>query len=414
MGERDRVFQTSAEMEELLTALFSHKRGEKTGLAAMHEIDRQQNHLHRQFCSIHVGGTNGKGSVCFKIGAALQKAGYKVGLYTSPHLFSFNERIQVNGCPIPESAILRLLPPIMNMAKASFFDYTTALAFAYFAEEKVDYAVIEVGIGGRFDSTNVIQPVLSVITSIDYDHTHLLGSSLEEIAHEKAGIIKERVPYILGHKVPILEGPRASAAKTEFYDEENAMTARFALEKLGVPRFAIEAGISIRPPCRFEVFDDRFVLDVAHNPDGIRKLIQASFLHFPQRRLHFMTGFSADKDVMSSLALLKKAGKLTCIGGENSRLLVAGALQKMALSLGIAAKKQEKICLKEIDPEEIVIICGSFYLMAPAKRAIEDWAKERDLASGNGRHPTVLAPTAMPTLLKKSPLLVPRHVLDSR
>lgn len=354
----------------------------------MQELDLKQKHLHRQFRSIHVGGTNGKGSVCHKISAALEKAGYKVGLYTSPHLFCFRERIRINGIPISESATLRLLPPIMNIAKASFFDYTTALAFAYFAEEKVDYAVIEVGIGGRFDSTNVIEPILSVITSIDYDHMHLLGSSLEEIAYEKAGIIKENIPYVLGPAVPLLKGPRASIAKTQFYDEENGSTARLALEMLGIPAAAIEYGVSARPPCRFEIFYDRFVLDVAHNPDGLRKLISAAHLHFPKKPLHFLVGFSEDKDVESCLSLLKEAGRITCISGENPRLLSAGELQKIAYSLGIRASKQEGIHLDQIDPEEICIICGSFYLMALAKKSIEDWARGRGLAIDNDRRST--------------------------
>lgn len=344
----------------------------------MRAIDKAQGYLHQNFRSIHVGGTNGKGSVCHKIASALQIAGYKVGLYTSPHLFSFAERIQVGGKKISEEAILRLLPPIMDLhPKASFFDYTTALAFAYFAEENIDYAVIEVGIGGRFDSTNVIEPIFAIITSVSLDHTHLLGSTLEEIVYEKAGILKAGVPYVLGPNVPFLEGIRAEAKSSDFYDEENRAIAKLALEHLGVPHFAIERGILARPPCRFEIFHEKFVLDVAHNPDAIQKLIRAAKIHFPQKKLHFIAGFSRDKDAASCLLQLNLAGTITCVGGFHPRLYEAKELANLAASLKISVNISEEISLQSKDPDEIVIICGSFYVMKPARQSIADWESAR-------------------------------------
>ncbi len=340
----------------------------------MRQIDRAQNHLHRHFRSIHVAGTNGKGSVCHKIAAALQAEGYRVGLYTSPHLVSFCERILVNGHMISEEDVLRLLPPIMDLGAGSFFDYATALAFAYFAEQKIDLAVIETGIGGRFDSTNVIHPILSIITSVDYDHMHLLGKTLQEIVYEKAGIIKPNVPYLLGPKVPFLEGPRASSCTSGFYDEENSLIAKKALEMLGVSPSSISAGVATRPPCRFEVVHEKFILDVAHNPDAIAKLIAALRLHFPSKKFHFFAGFSLDKDAASCLRLLAQAGSITCLGGDHPRLFTADELSLLADSLGISASKSERFRCADIDAD-LCIICGSFYLMAEARQSIEDWAR---------------------------------------
>ncbi|MDP1607901.1 MAG: Mur ligase family protein [Chlamydiales bacterium] len=371
MGRRIDICQTSRSFDELVDFIFSFKRAEKSGLEAMRCLDEAQGYLHRQFRSIHVTGTNGKGSVCHKMALALQKEGLKVGLYTSPHIVSFCERIRINGEMIPKEAVERLLPLILSMGLGSFFDYTTALAFAYFAQEQIDIAVIEVGIGGRFDSTNVICPILSVITTIDYDHMHLLGNTLEEIAYEKAGIIKPGVPYLLGPRVPFLEGPRAPAAQSEFYDEENSLIAKKALEMLNVSTSSIKEGITSRPSCRFEVISESFVLDVAHNPDAIAKLITAAHLHFPNKKLHFMAGFSADKDVASCLQQLSQAGTVTCVGGAHPRLLSAEQLVNLANQLSLSVSSMPRIKVSSVN--DVLIICGSFYLMAEARQSIRDW-----------------------------------------
>src|SRR5215510_10003967 len=166
------------------------------------------NHLddpHKKFKSIHVAGTNGKGSVSHMLAAILQTAGYKVGLYTSPHLKDFRERIKVNGEEINEEYVTEfteLMKPLIEEIEPSFFEITVAMAFDYFAKERVDVAVIEVGLGGRFDSTNIITPDLSIITNIGWDHMNILGDSLEKIAFEKAGIIKQKIPVIIGDTLP--------------------------------------------------------------------------------------------------------------------------------------------------------------------------------------------------------------------
>lgn len=176
----------------------------KPGLQTTHELDEHFGHLHRQYKTIHIAGTNGKGSCSHTIAAILQSQGYKVGLYTSPHLVDFRERIRVNGECLPEQYVIDFVEEnraFFEPLHPSFFELTTAMAFKYFAEQKVDYAVIEVGLGGRLDCTNIITPVLSVITNISFDHTQFLGNTLAEIAGEKAGIIKPDVPVVIGEYI---------------------------------------------------------------------------------------------------------------------------------------------------------------------------------------------------------------------
>ena len=173
----------------------------KEGLSNTRALDENFGHPHRAYKTIHVAGTNGKGSVSHTLAAILQSAGYKVGLYTSPHLVDFRERIRVNGEMIPEQRVIDFVEQERSFFEPlhpSFFELATALAFQYFKEQQVDIAVIEVGLGGRLDCTNIITPILSVITNISFDHTQFLGNTLEEIAREKAGIIKPNVPVVIG------------------------------------------------------------------------------------------------------------------------------------------------------------------------------------------------------------------------
>ena len=173
----------------------------KEGLENTRTLDEHFGHPHRAYRTIHVAGTNGKGSVSHTLAAILQSAGYRVGLYTSPHLVDFRERIRVNGEMIPEERVIDFVEnerSFFEPLHPSFFELTTALAFQYFKEQQVDFAVIEVGLGGRLDCTNIITPQLSVITNISFDHTQFLGDTLEKIAHEKAGIIKSGVPVVIG------------------------------------------------------------------------------------------------------------------------------------------------------------------------------------------------------------------------
>lgn len=174
----------------------------KPGLGTTHSLDKHFGHPHRKYKTIHIAGTNGKGSCSHTIAAVLQAAGYRVGLYTSPHLVDFRERVRVNGEVMPESYVIRFVEehrPFFEPLHPSFFELTTSMAFCYFAEQKIDVAVVEVGLGGRLDCTNIIQPDLCVITNISLDHTQYLGDTLPKIAKEKAGIIKENIPVIIGN-----------------------------------------------------------------------------------------------------------------------------------------------------------------------------------------------------------------------
>ena len=179
--------------------------GYKEGLENSHALDEHLGHPHKKYLTIHVAGTNGKGSCAHTLSAVLQMCGYKVGLYTSPHLVDFSERIRINGQPISEDYVVEFVEkhkPFFEPLQPSFFELTTAMAFKYFADMDVDIAVIEVGLGGRLDCTNIIAPILSVITNIGLDHTQFLGTSLEQIAMEKAGIIKKNVPVVVGETTP--------------------------------------------------------------------------------------------------------------------------------------------------------------------------------------------------------------------
>ncbi len=175
--------------------------GYKEGLSNTLALDEHFGHPHQQYATIHVGGTNGKGSVSHTLAAFLQTCGYRVGLYTSPHLVDFRERIRINGTMIPEEYVIDFVErerAFFEPLSPSFFEVTTALAFKYFADKKIDIAVVEVGLGGRLDCTNIITPLVSVITNISFDHTQFLGDTLAKIASEKAGIIKEGIPVVIG------------------------------------------------------------------------------------------------------------------------------------------------------------------------------------------------------------------------
>lgn len=211
----------------------------KPGLQTTHELDEHFVHPHRQYKTIHIAGTNGKGSCSHTIAAILQSQGYKVGLYTSPHLVDFRERIRVNGECLPEQYVIDFVEEnraFFEPLHPSFFELTTAMAFKYFAEQKVDYAVIEVGLGGRLDCTNIITPVLSVITNISFDHTQFLGNTLAEIAGEKAGIIKPGVPVVIGEYIeetrPVFEKVAGERHSPILFaqDEDTAMEVDMELK----------------------------------------------------------------------------------------------------------------------------------------------------------------------------------------
>lgn len=271
---------------------------------------------------IHVGGTNGKGSTTTKIAACYSRAKLKVGLYTSPHIASITERIRIDGAPIKLERLSSLLSELFiiadkNALNPSFFELMTLAAFLYFQEEKVDLAVIEVGMGGRLDATNIIKPMLSIITSLDLDHTRYLGQTLNLIAEEKAGIFKPGVPVLLGPKTACAALFEAHArdlkcpirqVKGPFvdYETENRAIAKEALSMLALP-YDLK-GLEETPPCRFECFEREIpiVLDVAHNPQAFQATLERIEKSFPERRIAALVAMSEDKELELSVDVLSK------------------------------------------------------------------------------------------------------------
>lgn len=295
---------------------------------------------HRLIPAVHIAGTNGKGSVATLVASALEAAGWRVGLYTSPHLVSFRERIVVNRAPIPEDAVAmwtERLRPLMLEREATFFEATTAIAFADFAARGAEIAVVEVGLGGRLDSTNVVEPLVAGITRIARDHMKYLGDSLEEIAAEKAGIAKPGVPLVIGETDPHLVGVLAEAAtravtalrpgaRAELlvvpaearwegelglagpHQRRNAAVASAVLNALPAPYRPPAAAVAAafadaRVPGRLDR-RGRWLFDVAHNPDGMAALVRALRAEPPPGPLHALVSILGDKEWPAMLVRL--------------------------------------------------------------------------------------------------------------
>lgn len=407
----------TAEYEQILERLYKtgFKLGMRMGLEVARALDAHLGAPTSQYPTVHVAGSNGKGSVTTKIARALELSGYRVGLYTSPHLFSFRERITINGALIPEEEVIRGLQQIFALDDqfqwgATFFECTTFLALGYFRQMQVDVAIIETGLGGRLDATNLIHPLLSVITSISREHRQWLGEEIEEIAAEKAGIIKKNVPVILGPKARCqaiydrakeMDSPIYASRKISyFYDEENSAVAALALTHLA-PHFAIDPGavheaLKMRPPCRFERIGD-VILDVAHNPDAIFSLLQALHTFFPERKFRFLVGFSRDKEYDRCLELIADVAThihLVCANSERAatqkELMEALKNEDPQLFTAHASIKEgvKAACAEG----EILVICGSFYIMAEARRALGDHSPKDSFDLSEKIFPPALSP----------------------
>lgn len=315
----------------------------KFGLDTTRLLLREVGDPHTLIPVLHVGGTNGKGSVATLLAAALEEAGWRVGLYTSPHLVSFRERVRVGGEPMAEEAVAMWtgrLRPLIEEHGATFFEATTALAFADFAARGAEIAVVEVGLGGRLDSTNVVQPLVSVVSKIELDHMKYLGDTLESIAGEKAGIAKPGAPFVIGEARPGLvqvlrdraagyvaalepgavadvrvvppemewTGPLTMAGP---HQRRNAAVAQVALEALP-DRWRPDAGQVARGFARAFIagrFDrrGRWLFDVAHNPDGMRTLVRALDELKPPGPVHALVSILGDKDWAEMLVTLDRA-----------------------------------------------------------------------------------------------------------
>lgn len=380
----------------------------KEGLENTWALDEHFGHPHRSFRSIHIAGTNGKGSCSHTLAAILQEAGYKVGLYTSPHLIDFRERIRVNGQPVPEAYVIRFVEEeraFFEPLHPSFFELTTAMAFRYFAEEKVDVAVVEVGLGGRLDCTNIIRPDLCIITNISLDHVQFLGDTLEKIAGEKAGIIKPGIPVVIGETTPETRpvfqkkaeevGAPIHFAEEEvkevhpdweyelkgLYQEKNRRTLWAALpllqeEGYRIAESDIQAGFAHVVELtglmgRWQKLQEHptVVCDTGHNVGGIQYIAE-QLRRQVFRRLHIVIGMVNDKDVRGVLALLPREATYYFTQASVKRALPAGQLARLAAEAGLQGTcypdvpSAVRAAQKESLPEDFIFVGGSSFIVA--------------------------------------------------
>lgn len=382
----------------------------------------------RTFKSIHIAGTNGKGSTSHMLASVLQESGLKVGLYTSPHLVDFRERIRVNGQMVPRQSVIDFVEkhiPVFEAVKPSFFEWTVALCFDHFAREQVDIAVIETGLGGRLDSTNVIMPQLSVITNIGWDHMDILGDSLQKIAVEKAGIIKSRTPAILGEHSPATKAVFEAKASAEHapisftqehfelrsfhsfntgvrgdvykngtllyekleaglggnYQQKNILTALdviMHLQSLGytITEKHIRAGLAqVKENTgltgRWQVIRQAplTVCDTGHNVDGLRYVI-GQIAQNKFKKLHMVIGMVKDKDIGKVLALLPEKAVYYFCNANLPRALPAKELQERAATAGLKGEAYESVQAAAIAAQnnaaadDFIFIGGSTFVVA--------------------------------------------------
>ncbi len=359
----------------------------------------------KQFKSIHVAGTNGKGSTSHMLASVLQEAGYKVGLYTSPHLKDFRERIRINGQVVDEQFVIDFVAnhkAYFQEQQLSFFEMTVGMAFSYFTLEQVDIAVIEVGLGGRLDSTNIITPEVSVITNIGLDHTKFLGTTLPEIATEKAGIIKRKIPVVIGssvtktqavferiakeHNSPLFEASNYKGAiypsdLKGSYQKENSRTTLQAIEVLvakgwEIPEEAIKTGLqnvarNTGLLGRWQVLQEKpiVICDTGHNAEGLRYVFE-QLQGEDYQSLHMVIGVVDDKDLDRILPLFPKEAIYYFTKPEISRGLDARVLQKKAKTYGLegvcydTVNNAYKATLDIATNDDVIFVGGSTFVVA--------------------------------------------------
>jgi dihydrofolate synthase / folylpolyglutamate synthase len=384
-----------------------------------------------KFRSVHIAGTNGKGSTSHMLAAIFQSAGYKTGLYTSPHLHDFRERIKVNGKMCEEhfvTSFTERIQPLIEEIEPSFFEITVAMAFEYFAVHKVDIAIIETGLGGRLDSTNIVTPELSIITNIGWDHMQLLGDSLEKIAFEKAGIIKNNVPVVIGESKPetkpvFIQQAKAKDAPIVFADErrnvdsfvfedaylavtinektkdekpvyrldlaglyqqKNLLTVLEAVHQLQYKGWKIghkhvSEGLQHGKKLnglhgRWEVIKNhpKIIVDVAHNADGISQVVeQLAFETYNQ--LYIVIGMVKDKEIDEVLKLLPSHASYYFTKAQIPRALAENELKQRAMQFNLDGKASPDVnsALHEIlihaKKDDLVLVCGSVFLVAEVR-----------------------------------------------
>lgn len=397
----------------------------KEGLSTTHALDKHLNHPHSKFKSIHVGGTNGKGSTSHTLAAILQDAGYKVGLYTSPHLIDFRERIRVNGVAITESYVVDFVDRYMDFYEPltpSFFELTTAMAFDYFAYEQIDVAVIEVGLGGRLDCTNIIDPDLSIITNISNDHNQFLGNTLAQIASEKAGIIKAYTPVVIGEWVEETKPVFVEKAKdvgapiyfaqdfprlNEAVSEESSIGWDYSTADYGMLRGelggycqlkntnTILTALPLLQDMGYRISEQnirngfatvvestgllgrwqelqsapRMVCDTGHNVAGISTIV-AQLAHQSYKKLHFVLGMVNDKDIRGVLTLLPKDAKYYFTQASVKRAMPTNELANLAKGIGLQGIEYPTVkdaclaALQDAGMDDFIFIGGSSFVVA--------------------------------------------------
>lgn len=425
--------------KETLDYLFSqlpmfHRIGKaayKADLATTEKLDKYFDHPHRKFKSIHVAGTNGKGSVSHMLAAILQQAGYKVGLYTSPHLRDFRERIKVNGEMIPEDEVVTFVEhhcKLFEELQPSFFEMTVALAFDYFARQEVAVAIVEVGMGGRLDSTNIITPLLSVITNIGLDHTDFLGTTIGEIAKEKAGIIKPYVPVVVGEwdeksatvferkahseSSPILFADKLLSVESStsqngkqcfdmavpssflfqekhycmdlngYYQRKNLLTVVAAVNTLAqhqlvevsqkdVSQGLLHAAKTTGLMGRWQIVAAKptIILDTGHNAHGFEQSMQ-QLKRQAYKKLYFVIGVMGDKDLQSILPLMPKNAYYLFTKADLPRAMDAKLLAEKCTTFGLCGEVAEPVSFafekaKQMAAEDdVIFVGGSTFVVA--------------------------------------------------
>ncbi len=396
----------------------------KEGLDNTYLLDEHFGHPHRKFKSIHIAGTNGKGSCSHTLAAILQNDGYKVGLYTSPHIMDFRERIKINGECISKEYVIEFVnqeKSLFEKIHPSFFEVTTALAFKYFAEQHVDYAIIEVGLGGRLDCTNIITPILSIITNISFDHTNFLGNTLEKIAKEKAGIIKQNIPVIIGETTnetkPVFKTCAESMNAEIIYADENDEIISFTMNEDGgityntrsfgiiqgelgglyqkkntntilhAVRFLYNQHIikntgsinnGFYNVCRLTGLIGRWqkigsnpsvICDTGHNVGGwtyISRQLQVQ----KYNKLHIVFGMVNDKDVDGVMCLLPKNAHYYFTKPQSKRAIPEKDIQRKAITHGLAGDCYNDVpsaytaAKKMATPDDMIFIGGSSYIVS--------------------------------------------------
>ena len=405
-------------------------KGYKPGLDTAIALDKLYDEPHRRYRIIHIAGTNGKGSTAHMLASCLQACGYRVGLFTSPHMIDFRERIRVNGKKISRNFVMKWVADYLKKdttgLQPSFFELTTAMAFDYFAWRNVNIAVIETGLGGRLDSSNIITPDLSIITNIGLEHQQFLGNTLEEITLEKAGIIKQGRPVIVGRAEGVVrevleqeakrllsdiyfaqDKPQVSKAQhvggmlrlttkeygaldcdlTGDYQSENVNTVLTALAQLKRLKFRIKED-AVREGFahvientglmgRWMKIDDKplTICDSAHNPPAMEQAIR-QLRREKYKNLHIVLGFMADKDVNTMIKMMPATAKLYFTQAHNNRALTAKKLQQAAKKLGYDGETYDdvtealKAARDAADPKDLVYVGGSMYVLAELLTAI--------------------------------------------